>query len=107
MLQSTLVNAISGIHPKKGPASVSERAGWTDQVCFYQLGKRPPVLTMADLPGYGHAVATADEKRAWSEMGKDYLSTRAVLSRCCLLVDCTRGLCAADISWVKFLIRAG
>ena len=44
-----------GVLPKKGPASVSERAGWTDQICFYQLGKKPPLLVLADLPGYGHA----------------------------------------------------
>jgi ribosome biogenesis GTPase A len=56
--KSTLVNAISGLSPRTGPASVSERAGWTDQICFYQLGKRPPLLNLADLPGYGHAVAT-------------------------------------------------
>ena len=53
--KSTLVNAMVGVLPKKGPASVSERAGWTDQICFYQLGKKPPLLVLADLPGYGHA----------------------------------------------------
>jgi hypothetical protein len=41
--KSTLVNAMIGISPRKGVASVSDRAGWTDQVCFYKLGKRPPV----------------------------------------------------------------
>ena len=44
-----------GVLPKKGPASISERAGWTDQICFYQLGKKPPLLVLADFPGYGHA----------------------------------------------------
>jgi GTP-binding protein EngB required for normal cell division len=75
------VNALVGVLPRFGPAKVSDRAGWTDQLCFYQLGKRPPVLTMVDLPGYGHAVATAQDKIAWNRMMKDYLSTRKVLSR--------------------------
>jgi GTP-binding protein len=44
--KSTLVNAMAGIHPRKGPAGVSERAGWTDNICFYNLGKKPPVLTL-------------------------------------------------------------
>jgi len=79
--KSTLVNALVGVLPRFGPAKVSDRAGWTDQLCFYQLGKRPPILTMVDLPGYGHAVATTQDKIAWNRMMKDYLSTRRVLSR--------------------------
>ena len=35
--KSTLVNALIGVLPRKGPAKVSERAGWTDQICFYQV----------------------------------------------------------------------
>lgn len=37
--KSTLVNAMCGVKPKKGPAGISDRAGWTDQICFYRLGK--------------------------------------------------------------------
>lgn len=105
--KSTLVNAMVGILPKKGPASISERAGWTDQICFYQLGRKPPVLIVADLPGYGHAVATSDDKKQWKFMTRDYLGSRIVLSKCCVLVDCTRGLCAADRQMLLFLHRAG
>lgn len=39
------------------------------------------VVVQADLPGYGHAVAGLRQKRAWREMMKDYVSSRAVLSR--------------------------
>jgi hypothetical protein len=31
---------------KKGVARVSDRAGWTDMVSFYMLGKKPPILTL-------------------------------------------------------------
>lgn len=103
--KSTLVNAIAGLHPKKGPASVSDRAGWTDQICFYQLGKKPPVLIMADLPGYGHAITTPKIKLQWKNSTRDYLINRKVLSRCCVLVDCTRGLCQSDYSLIKFLAK--
>ena len=54
--KSTLVNAISGLSPSLGPAKVSPRAGWTTRICFFQLGRKPPKLILADLPGYGHAV---------------------------------------------------
>ena len=36
-------------------------------------------------------------------MTRDYLGSRLVLSLAVVLVDCTRGLCAADISMLKYL----
>ncbi|KAJ1437431.1 P-loop containing nucleoside triphosphate hydrolase protein [Ochromonadaceae sp. CCMP2298] len=105
--KSTLVNAMCGLLPSKGPASVSERAGWTDQICFYQLGKRPPVLNLVDLPGYGHAVASASQRRSWTEMIKDYLRGRKIISRCLVLVDCTRGLCRQDKTLISYLRNLG
>ncbi|EKU23294.1 hypothetical protein NGA_2057000, partial [Nannochloropsis gaditana CCMP526] len=42
---SSLVNAVAGMVPRRGVARVSDRAGWTDAVFFYQLGRKPPVLT--------------------------------------------------------------
>lgn len=101
--KSTLVNAISGLLPRKGPASVSDRAGWTDLICFYQLGKKPPLLILADMPGYGHAVASTNDKKAWKLMIRDYLQTRVVLAQCCVLVDCTRGLCDEDRRFISML----
>jgi GTP-binding protein len=63
------------------------------------------VLTLADLPGYGHAVASGAQRKAWANMMRDYLQNRAILSRCCILVDCTRGLCRQDKLLVKFLTK--
>lgn len=105
--KSTLVNAMVGLSPHKGAASVSDRAGWTDQICFYMVGKKPPVMTLADLPGYGHAVASVVDKRQWTLMTRDYLSSRRVLSKCCVLVDCTRGICEEDHKMLRFLAKVG
>lgn len=44
--KSSLVNAVSGLAPKKGVARVSDRAGWTDMISFYQIGKKPPLLIL-------------------------------------------------------------
>lgn len=101
--KSTLVNAMVGVQPRTGPASTSERAGWTDQICFYQLGKRPPVLNLVDLPGYGHAIANSQQIQKWKKMTRDYMKSRMCLSRCCILVDCTRGFCGLDKALMEFL----
>ena len=99
--KSSLVNALTGLGARKGPASVSDRAGWTNQISFFQLGRVPPKLTVVDLPGYGFAVATMEQKRHWKMMTSDYLQSRDILSCCCVLVDCTRGICNED----KILLR--
>jgi len=105
--KSSLVNAVAGMAPRRGLARVSDRAGWTDAVFFYQLGKKPPVLTLADLPGYGHAVASMQQKRRWRDMTNDYFMSRNVLTLCCVLVDCVRGLCKEDQDLLESLRAKG
>ena len=67
------------------------------------LGKRPPKLILADLPGYGFAVANTKDVKFWKIMTRCYLANRPCLSFTCVLVDCTRGLCDADLDLLKFL----
>ena len=101
--KSSLVNALTGLGAHKGPASVSDRAGWTNQISFFQLGRIPPKLTLVDFPGYGFAVATMEQKRNWKMMTTDYLKSREILSCCYVLVDCTRGICSQDRALLKKL----
>lgn len=35
--KSTLINALIGVPPRLGPANISDRAGWTDAISFYQV----------------------------------------------------------------------
>jgi GTP-binding protein len=75
-------------------------------VSFYQIGRKPPVLTLADLPGYGHAVANRAMQKEWRRMIKDYLSgARQQLCRCCVLIDATRGLAQEDLELMAHLER--
>ena len=101
--KSTLLNSLVGVAARRGPARVSDRAGWTDALFWYQVGARPPTLTLVDLPGYGHAVADGAARERWGKSTKRYLSERAVLCRCCVLVDATRGLCGEDVALLRFL----
>lgn len=38
-----------------------------------QLGKRPPIVTLVDFPGFGHAVASKQEKDMWQHMVSNLL----------------------------------
>jgi GTP-binding protein EngB required for normal cell division len=40
-------------------------------------------------------------------MTRDYLKNRKILGLCCIMVDCTRGLCSLDKSLVRFLHAVG
>lgn len=70
-------------------------------VCF-QIGKRPPVLTLVDVPGYGHAVADAAARAEWTRMTRECLrSRRLVVARCCVLVDSSRGIGREDREFIR------
>ena len=54
--KSSLVNALTGNKPTKGPAAVSDRAGWTDTLDFYALHdvrdlEVGDLLMLVDMPG--------------------------------------------------------
>jgi len=101
--KSTLLNALVGMPSRKGIAGVSDRAGWTDALFWYQVGKKPPVLSLVDMPGYGHAVASDRQVERWAKANTHYLSERHVLARCCVLVDAGRGMCGEDRDLLRFL----
>lgn len=76
--KSTLLNALAGLTNTKGLAKVSDRAGWTDALFWYQMGHKPPTLALVDLPGYGHAVAGELTKKRWASATRDFLLERKV-----------------------------
>eukprot|EP00613_Pedinella_sp_CCMP2098_P077394 CAMPEP_0171936840 /NCGR_PEP_ID=MMETSP0993-20121228/34092_1 /TAXON_ID=483369 /ORGANISM="non described non described, Strain CCMP2098" /LENGTH=425 /DNA_ID=CAMNT_0012578069 /DNA_START=33 /DNA_END=1310 /DNA_ORIENTATION=+ len=101
--KSTLLNTLAGLSRGKGVARVSDRAGWTDALFWYQVGAKPPIMSLVDLPGYGHAVVEPKAKAQWFASTRSYLASRRVLSRVCVLVDCTRGVGAEDAELLHFL----
>jgi GTP-binding protein len=66
------------------------------------------VLTLVDVPGYGHAVADQAARTEWNQMTREYLrSRRLIIARCCVLVDCTRGLCREDRDFIRSVYKVG
>jgi GTP-binding protein EngB required for normal cell division len=69
-----------------------------------QLGKKPPVLTLVDMPGYGHAVASDAQKRAWGNMTRDYLQVLHCSSVLIYVVTVSNA-CGASNLYLQVLVQ--
>jgi GTP-binding protein len=84
--KSSLTNALTG---RNTLARTSNQPGRTQQLNFFELGGR---LMLVDMPGYGFARAPKQLVARWTGLVKAYLRGRAVLRRCCLLIDARHGI---------------
>ena len=66
--KSSLINTLLG---RKSLARVSSAPGKTVTVNFYDVDKK---LFLVDLPGYGYAKRTAEDKKRWSELTDGYFT---------------------------------
>jgi len=99
--KSSLVNALTS---RRVLARTSNTPGCTRQINFFDLGRR---LMLVDLPGYGYAEASKTAVKSWTGLVKQYLQTRAVLSRICLLIDSRHGIKEPDRPLMRLFDGAG
>ena len=64
-------------------------------------------MILVDTPGYGFAVGDSRQLKAWGELLADYLNKSERLRLGVLLIDSTRGLCAADIRVLRRVLKSG
>ena len=98
--KSTLINALTG---RKGLARASNTPGRTQEINYFTLGD---AAYLVDLPGYGYAKAPRPKVEAWQRLLRAYLSGRASLRRCFLLVDSRHGVKEADHAHMALLDTA-
>lgn len=79
--KSSLINKLLN---RKSLARVSAKPGKTATINFYNIDN---CLNFVDLPGYGFAKVSKEEKRKWGQMIETYLNKRETLSQVILLVD--------------------
>ena len=60
-------------------------------------------IVLVDTPGYGFTVGSQEQLRTWGRLLADYLDHSPRLRLALLLIDSTRGVCAADVSVLKRL----
>ncbi|HET9553126.1 MAG TPA: ribosome biogenesis GTP-binding protein YihA/YsxC [Anaeromyxobacteraceae bacterium] len=108
--KSSMLNALS---KKKKLARVSATPGRTRALQFFELryrpnpAARPKVVRFCDLPGYGYAKVSRDERAKWTAMIDDYLRERPPLRAVVLIVDARHPPMESDHDALRFLTEAG
>jgi GTP-binding protein len=100
--KSSLLNALVR-HP--GLAFTSARPGCTQLINFFRIDED---VNFVDLPGYGYARVSLDEKARWKKLIESYLLERQKLGLSFLLIDARRGWMDMDLelkSWLEFRNR--
>ena len=81
--KSSLVNALAG---RKSLAKVSATPGKTRSLNFYRVEPQP--FYVVDLPGYGYARCSKQEREKWGQLMQRYLISCTQLKALALLLDC-------------------
>lgn len=79
--KSSLINSLVN---RKALARTSSTPGKTRAINFFNIND---LLFLVDLPGYGYAKVSKDEKQKWGKMIENYLNGREQLRLVILLVD--------------------
>ena len=102
--KSSLINTLLN---RKSMARVSSAPGKTMTVNFYDVDKK---LFLVDLPGYGYAKRTLEDKKKWSLLVDGYFTNNPnidLLRLVVQLVDSRHGLTEDDRNMVEFLNETG
>lgn len=80
-------------------AHVSKTPGRTQTINFFNLGGG---RFLVDLPGYGYAAVSRQERAYWGELVSAYLTTRDCLRGLVLIADVRRSLTALDRQLIEW-----
>lgn len=95
--KSTLINAITN---QRGLAHTSSKPGKTRAISFFDVNKSS--FRIVDIPGYGYAKVSMNQKLMFAEMIDTYLSQRTNIFKAILLIDCRRGLTEDDREMIGY-----
>lgn len=101
--KSSLINTLLG---RKSLARVSSAPGKTITVNFYDIDKK---MFLVDLPGYGYAKRSFEDKKKWSALTDGYFTSNPNIDLLCgvvQLVDSRIGLTDDDVTMINWLIES-
>jgi GTP-binding protein len=94
-------SAINALTRHKRLAFVSKTPGRTQTINFFDCGDN---RRLVDLPGYGYAAVSKQERAHWGELISAYLQQRSSLRGLVIIVDARRALTPLDhelLGWYK------
>ena len=94
--KSSLLNRLFN---RKSLARVTSVPGKTVTINFYDCDG----IKMVDLPGYGYAKVSHDEKRRWAELMESYFKSGRKIKLVVQLTDMRHSVTQQDIDMMRFL----
>jgi GTP-binding protein len=95
--KSSLINCLAN---RKNLARTSSTPGKTATINFYEIGGK---FRIVDLPGYGYAKVSRQEKEKWAGMIENYLAKRENLVQVIQLVDARHKPTADDKTMFEWI----
>lgn len=99
--KSSLINRL--VHRRKA-ARVSNTPGRTREINFFEVNGQ---FVLADLPGYGYARISKDQRAAWRPLIEDYLRGNPLLRGVVQLLDVRHRPSDDDLTMLDFLAAVG
>ena len=99
--KSSLINTLMN---RKAYARTSSQPGKTQTINFYRINDD---MYYVDLPGYGYAKVSLEEKAKWGKMIENYLNKSAMLKKVFLLVDIRHDPSENDRIMYKWIVHNG
>jgi GTP-binding protein len=102
--KSSLLNRMVG---RQRLAFASSKPGTTRLLHFYRVERPGRVLLLVDLPGYGWARVSREERDRWRTLIEGYLGKRPALRACVLLQDLRREVGDDELDLAAWLAERG
>ena len=99
--KSSLINALMN---RKSYARISATPGKTQTINYYNINDE---LYLVDLPGYGYAKVSEQEKAQWGRMIENYLHSSRQLKAIFLLIDIRHEPSANDKMMYEWVVAQG
>jgi GTP-binding protein len=103
--KSSLLNKLLN---RRGLARTSSTPGCTRQINFFDVKSVGGLeIQLVDLPGYGYASRSKQERKEWADLIEHYLLDRSTLRAAAVLFDARRGLEPDDADAVELVTQHG
>ena len=98
--KSSLINKLAG---RKSLARVSSAPGKTATINFYRGNE----MRLVDLPGYGFARVSKEEKKRWAGLVEGYFAADCPIRLVVQILDFRHMPTADDVDMLNFLVSSG